>query len=287
MSCRPDRSSYVAMHVVVEDSQNNTVFSTVYRVAVNREGSVRENVRDAFAAVKSEVHAPNRLLEAGEIMLGSLVSDMNKRCSVERVVMPAEDCALVDVQTSDVSRRNWHGTLHEGVLEVNCENVRFATGVPGVNLQCGRAVEKSLAATTGAPTGIPTIKQTPKQETAPVGSSRDMMLRVGAWVVPSMSKQTPKQMLHFLRMNQVMRPLNSMLMHSFGRATHSCFEVSGCLSYRDVRKWSKKKHLAAAANLLGHLDGLKTTKRQSHNFTVWQTATRVGESPCEFYSVLM
>ena len=287
MSCKTGGSSYVALHVVVENAADDTIFSAMYRVTVKTGDSVRESVRNAFAVVKREVHAPSRLLEVGEIMLGSPVSDVNKRCSAERVVMPAEDCALVDVQSSDVSRRNWHGTLHEGVLEVDCENVRFATAVPGVHLQCGRAVERGVNGATGAPTGIPTIKQTPKEETGSVTSSCAMMLRVAAWVLPSADRQTPKQMHHFLRMNQVMRPLKSMLRHSFGRATQSRFEVPGSMSYRDVRRWSKQEHLAAAANVLGHVSGLQTTKRQSHNFTVWLTTTRVGQSPCQFYSLLM
>jgi hypothetical protein len=287
MSHRTDRSSYVALHVVLKDGVKNTIFSTMYKVTVKTADTLGKTVQNAFAVVKDEVHAPSRLLAEGEMMLGGEASDMNKRCSVKRVMMPTKDCALVDVQSWDVSRRNWHGILHEGVLEVDCEDVRFETGVPGVHLQCGRVVEKDKTLATGAPTGISTIKQTPKEEIAVVKSSHGMMLHVAAWVLPSVDKQTTKQMYHFLSMNHVMRPLKSVLLDNFGRATQSRFEISGSMPHRDVRIRSKKAHLAAAANVLGHLDGLKTTKRQSHNFTVWQTATRVGESACQFYTLLM
>ena len=276
MSCENTGSSYVALHVLVEASENKILFNTMYKVNVKRERSVCKTVQSGFSMIKNEVHAPNRLLEAGQTMLGTEVPYTRKWCPAENVVMPVEDCALVDASSLDVSRRGCNGTLHEGLIEVNCENMQFKTRIPGVHLLCSIS----------APTGIPTIKQTPKQE-ADVHEHGAIKLRVAAWVLPNTNAQKAVKMHHFLRMDQVMRPFDSLLVKSFGRAIQSNFQLPMSMTYRDVRKWSKADHIAAATNVLGPVSGLRTVKRQSHNFTIWQTSARVGESPCEFCSVVV
>ena len=110
-----------------------------------------------------------------------------------------------------------------------------------------------------APTGIPTIKQTPKGKhekqdkegkQLPLMCARELKLRVAAWVLPSVDEGMSKQIHHFVRLNQVMRSFDSVLQHSFGRATLNYFDVPRCMSHRDARQWTKAEHLAAAANAL-------------------------------------
>ena len=140
-----------------------------------------------------------------------------------------------------------------------------------------------------APVGIPTIKQTPKnvKDANVIAASRDLRLRVAAWVVPNTDMGMPKQIHHFLSVNQALQPLSNVLRQSFGRATLNTFQVPHSMSHRDKRQWTKAEHLAAATNVLGPVSGLNTTKLHSLNFMVWRTAMRVGESPCEFFSLVL
>ena len=293
-------TSCVSLHVTVQNSQNKVLFNKMFKVDVHNDKCMLETVQAAFTVIKPDIHAPTELLEVGEKMLRVSVAAANKRQTVESVLMPLNDCALVSAHGADVSEYGWNGMRHEGVLEVRCENVHLRTQVHGVHLRCTRAedfkktedvvdVPNTGRLRVQAPTGIPTIKQTPKnvEGVNEAVASRDFHLRVGAWLVPNTDTSMPKQIHHFLSVNQVLQPLSNVLRESFGRATLNNFQVSHSMSHRDKRQWTKAEHLAAATNVLGPVSGLNTTKRHSLNFMVWRTAVRVGESRCEFFSLVL
>ena len=283
MSFQSRGASCVSFHVTVQNSDNETLFNQMFKVDVQNAGSMLKTVQAAYDVIKADVHAPTALLDVGRAMLGVSDHSANKRRSTESVMMPLGDCALVCAQGVDVSGYGWRGMRHEGVLEVQCDGVHFRTAVRGVHLQCAPDTETMHVR---APTGIPTIKQTPKDAKA-VFNSHDLQLRVAAWALPNTDTGMPKQIHHFLSVNRVLQPLQNVMQQSFGRATLNNFQVPHSTSHRDTRQWTKAEHLAAATNVLGPVSGLDTTKRHTLNFMVWRTAVRVGESPCEFYSLVL
>jgi len=267
MNRQGSSTSCVSLHVTVQNSQNKVLFNKMFKVDVQNDGCMLETVQAAFNVIKPDIHGPTELLEVGENMLRVSVPAANKRQTVESVMMPLNDCALVSAHGADVSEYGWSGMRHEGVLEVQCENVHLRTQVCGVHLRCTRAEESEKAENEGVDLGL--------------------HLRVGAWLVPNKDMGMPKQIYHFLSVNQVLQPLSNVLRKSFGRATMNNFQVPHAMSHRDKRQWTKAEHLAAATNVLGPVSGMNTTKRHSLNFMVWRTAVRVGESPCEFFSLVL
>ena len=122
-------TSCVSLHVTVQNSQNKVLFNKMFKVDVHNDKCMLETVQAAFTVIKPDIHAPTELLEVGEKMLRVSVAAANKRQTVESVLMPLNDCALVSAHGADVSEYGWNGMRHEGVLEVRCENVHLRTQV--------------------------------------------------------------------------------------------------------------------------------------------------------------